>query len=189
VTKKGDKTKQIIIDTSEQLFAQKGYAALTMKDICEACNLSRGGLYRYFSSTKEIFMAMLEKDVHNNRFALELSLSQKVSAITIFFSYLNQEKNAVFSPYNGLYFAIHEFAFLESDQRIYLDNRLKNSLEILGILFKYGQETDEFKNFDIEVVANHLLYFFDSLKTSSSALSITVEMVEKQINLIKDLVI
>jgi TetR/AcrR family transcriptional regulator, cholesterol catabolism regulator len=187
--KKRDKTKQIIIDTSEKLFAQKGYAIITMKDICEACNLSRGGLYRYFSSTKEIFIAMLEKNINDNRFALEHSLSQKVSAKAVFFSYLNQEKDAIFSPYNGLYFAIHEFAFLESDQRIYLDKRLKDSLEILGALFKYGQETGEFKNFDIEVVANHILYFLDSLKTSSSVLTITEEMVEKQMNLIKELVI
>jgi TetR/AcrR family transcriptional regulator, cholesterol catabolism regulator len=160
-----------------------------MKDICEACNLSRGGLYRYFSSTKEIFIAILEKDINANLLTLEHSLSQKASAKAVFFAYLNQEKEALFSPYNGLYFAIHEFAFLESDQRIYLDKRLRDSLDILGILFKYGQETGEFKNFDIEVVANHILYFFDSLKTSSSVLTITEEIVEKQINLIKELVI
>lgn len=187
--KKGDKTKQFIIDTSEKLFAQKGYSSVTMKDICEVCNLSRGGLYRYFSSTKEIFIAMLDKDINDNRLLLEQSLSKKVSTKAIFLSFLIQEKNAVFSPNKGLYFAIHEFAFVELDQRSYLDKRLKESLEILGALFKYGQETAEFKKFDIEVVANHIIYFFYSLKTSSSVLTITDEMIEKQINLIKELVI
>ncbi|MDV9966360.1 helix-turn-helix domain-containing protein [Clostridioides difficile] len=41
---KGEQTKQFIIDTSIMLFSEKGYSNVTMKDICEACNLSRGGL-------------------------------------------------------------------------------------------------------------------------------------------------
>ena len=56
---KGEQTKQFIIDTSIMLFSEKGYSNVTMKDICEACNLSRGGLYRHFNSPKEIFISIL----------------------------------------------------------------------------------------------------------------------------------
>ena len=40
-----------------------GFKQVTMKDICEATQLSRGGLYSHFSSTGEVFKALLEKNL------------------------------------------------------------------------------------------------------------------------------
>ena len=56
---KGDNTKQKIIDAAYELFAKYGYKDVTMKDICEATGLSRGGLYRHFSCTEDILMQIL----------------------------------------------------------------------------------------------------------------------------------
>ena len=41
---KGEKTKQDIREKAYQLFAEKGFKDVTMKDICELTGLSRGGL-------------------------------------------------------------------------------------------------------------------------------------------------
>jgi len=187
--KKGEKTKQAIIDTSKELFAQKGYCAVTMKDICDACHLSRGGLYRYFSGTKNIFIAILDEDMQTNQLALKQSVSQEVSAVAIFNAFLNQEKEAVFGANNGLYFAVHEFAFVEPDQRGYLEQRLKDARNILGNLFRYGQQRGEFKEFDVQIVSNHIIYFLDSIKTSASVLTVTDEMFEQQMQILKELII
>lgn len=43
---KGELTKQDIREKAYQLFAQKGFKEVTMKDICELTGLSRGGLCR-----------------------------------------------------------------------------------------------------------------------------------------------
>ena len=43
--------KQYILETARKVFAEKGYKNVTMKDIVEACEISRGGLYLYFDST------------------------------------------------------------------------------------------------------------------------------------------
>lgn len=156
---KGTNTKQNIIDASMQLFSKKGYLAITMKDICDCCGLSRGGLYRHFSSTKEIFIAMLDRDIDDDRNAVKRAISQRVPAKVIFEHYLAHERNAIFSDNKGLFFATHEFAFVESEQRAYFDKRVELSVELLSILFRYGQETGEFKNFDVSVVAMHIIYF------------------------------
>ena len=52
---KGDKTKQDIREKAYQLFAEKGFKDVTMKDICELTGLSRGGLYRHYESTGQIY--------------------------------------------------------------------------------------------------------------------------------------
>lgn len=49
--KKGNETKQHIKEQAKILFANKGFKEVTMKDICEATSLSRGGLYRHYDST------------------------------------------------------------------------------------------------------------------------------------------
>jgi AcrR family transcriptional regulator len=52
--RKGEKTRIHIIMKSAELFNDKGYAGTTMQDIMEATGLTKGGLYRNFSSKDEI---------------------------------------------------------------------------------------------------------------------------------------
>ena len=56
---KSARKKQFIIKKAREVFAQRGYKDVTMKDIVDACQISRGGLYLYFDSTKEIFLEVL----------------------------------------------------------------------------------------------------------------------------------
>ena len=39
---KGERTRERILENAADLFAEKGYTAVTMKDVCEATGLSRG---------------------------------------------------------------------------------------------------------------------------------------------------
>lgn len=48
--------KQYILGKAKGVFASKGFKSVTMQDIIDACQISRGGLYLYFESTKEIFL-------------------------------------------------------------------------------------------------------------------------------------
>ncbi len=56
---RGDKTKQEIRDAAYRLFEEKGFKEVTMKDICEQTGLSRGGLYRHYESTEQIFLEIV----------------------------------------------------------------------------------------------------------------------------------
>ena len=57
---KGETTRQAICERARELFCQRGFKGVTMQDICKAAGLSRGGLYRHFGSTGQIFSAILE---------------------------------------------------------------------------------------------------------------------------------
>ncbi len=58
---KGDKTKAAIRKAALALFVQKGFKDVTMKDICEAAGLSRGGLYTHYGSTGQVFADIIEE--------------------------------------------------------------------------------------------------------------------------------
>ena len=54
--------KKYILEKARGVFAEKGFKNVTMKDIVDACEISRGGLYLYFSSTEELFLTVLADD-------------------------------------------------------------------------------------------------------------------------------
>ena len=60
MSEKTDKKRQLILDSAAKVFSDKGYKAVTMKDIVEASDISRGGLYLYFSCVEDIFLAVLD---------------------------------------------------------------------------------------------------------------------------------
>ena len=54
--------KKYILETARRVFGEKGYGCVTMKDIVEACGISRGGLYLYFDSTEQILLEILQME-------------------------------------------------------------------------------------------------------------------------------
>ena len=51
--------RKYILDKAREVFAAKGFKNVTMKDVVDACEISRGGLYLYFANTEELFLAVL----------------------------------------------------------------------------------------------------------------------------------
>lgn len=52
--KKGESTKQIIIEKAAEIFNQKGYFGGSLNDIMEATGLQKGGVYRHFENKDKI---------------------------------------------------------------------------------------------------------------------------------------
>jgi len=188
--KKGDKTKQSIISESKKLFSKRGYATVTMKDICEICDLSRGGLYRHFGSTKEIFVEILNEDKEDTAQILSEAIANEVPAIELLQAFFHERKNTtILGDSQGLVFAIQEFAHIESDQHDYMKERCKIAVSTLSLLLQYGQEQGDFKRFDVHSTAMHILLLLDSLENNASVLGFSEEVVDSQFNILYSLVV
>ena len=59
---KGSSTKQKICEVAEKLFAENGYKNVSMQDICDSSGMSKGGIYRHFSSKSELLLSLLQKE-------------------------------------------------------------------------------------------------------------------------------
>jgi len=62
MNKKSNGSRQQILEKSKNVFIRKGFSNVSMKDIVEECNISRGGLYHHFPSVAELFAEMIEKE-------------------------------------------------------------------------------------------------------------------------------
>lgn len=61
LTRKAEQTRQLILDTSLELFSKRGYEAATMRDIAAAANVSLGLAYRYFKSKESLVLAIYQQ--------------------------------------------------------------------------------------------------------------------------------
>ena len=70
--------KRYIVEKAREVFVEKGFKKVTMKDIVEACDISRGGLYLYFENTSQIFMEVKRRMMYFPT-ALRRMLPQRIS--------------------------------------------------------------------------------------------------------------
>ena len=75
--------RKFILETARNVFAEKGFRSVTMKDIVEACEISRGGLYLYFSSTEEIFLEVLSMEAQETDDTVVASLENASAIMTM----------------------------------------------------------------------------------------------------------
>ena len=56
-----NETKNNILDSATELFALKGFAAVTMRDIAEAVGIKAGSIYYFFDSKEALIEAVLSR--------------------------------------------------------------------------------------------------------------------------------
>jgi TetR/AcrR family transcriptional regulator, acrAB operon repressor len=54
-------TRNLILDTAETVFAEKGVSRTTLNDIAKAAGLTRGAIYWHFKNKADLFDAMLQR--------------------------------------------------------------------------------------------------------------------------------
>lgn len=100
---KAERTKEAILWEAGRLFAEKGFKEVTMSDICERTGLSRGGLYRYYSGTGQIFSEILSR-----QYTVSERLERRESARVILEDMLRNLEEEILEKDRSLSLAIYE---------------------------------------------------------------------------------
>lgn len=58
---KGERRNQEIFDTAAHLFANRGYARTSIRDLAEALGMQKSSLYHYFDSKEDLLHRMLDQ--------------------------------------------------------------------------------------------------------------------------------
>jgi AcrR family transcriptional regulator len=61
--RKGELTAERILDAAEDLFAERGYAGTTLRDVSAAVGLRTPSLYNHFPSKEALYAAVLERGI------------------------------------------------------------------------------------------------------------------------------
>lgn len=61
VQQRAEETRARILEAAAECFAQRGYEAASVGDICERAGVSKGAFYHHFPSKQDLFMALLNE--------------------------------------------------------------------------------------------------------------------------------
>lgn len=179
----GDKSiqkRKYIIEKAALVFGEKGYKSVTMKDIVEACEISRGGLYLYFGSTKEIFEAVLESR------SLTVAANQAEDELPgdRLLTFLEEKKNEILDDKDDLKVALYEyrFAHLQAEAGEAID--FERDLQRLQEIIEDGVATEWMDCEDPVAAARNILYTLEGVRVSARMRNITSKMVDDEIEYI-----
>lgn len=170
---KKERTREHILEVSYRLFAKNGFNKVTMKDICEATNLSRGGLYSHFSSTRELFEAILEKINQKDEMNFQEEMERGVSAREILQNALVLMEDEMNHPEDSLSLAMYEYAgSVETDL---MDHFNKIGEDKWTALIEYGIARGEFRNVNVDEMVTVILYVYQGVRMWSRIVTMTSE--------------
>lgn len=182
----GDKSiqkKQYILAKAKGVFAKKGFKNVTMQDIIDACQISRGGLYLYFESTKEIFLEVLRLEREEADDTFSEAMTEESTGADILALFLKEQKKEILNQGENLTVAIYEFFFAnkvpkkENPVRIQFNSAVK----IIQQLIIDGVETGEFICDDPLGAARNMMYVLEGLKVCAQTMGITEDTVNREI--------
>ena len=56
-----ERTRSLLLDAAEQVFAEKGFIPATLDDIAKAAGYSKGAIYKYFATKEDLFLAASDR--------------------------------------------------------------------------------------------------------------------------------
>ncbi len=170
--------KKLIVDTAKKIFIQKGFKTVSMKDIVEACDISRGGLYLYFSDTEEIFLEVLHQ-TEETPGVLD-QLTPDVSAVDVLALFFKEQKKNILQIRKTLavakmeYFSSHKGAKLLQKQ---FDADVKHLAELIDL----GIENGEFDAVDSQAAAENIMYVLEGLRVVALTRRVSEETIDKEL--------
>jgi len=147
-----------ILKTASDLFSQKGYANVSIRDICRASGTTAPVIYYYFGSKKGLFDAVARKQISMEDFIRELSRISLVrdprKGISFFVaSYLSSFPERAFDP--GLY--LRDSATLDRQAAEMASRDLERIRRIAADIIERGIQAGEFRKIEALAAADALL--------------------------------
>lgn len=147
-----------ILETAKNLFIQKGYHGLSMREISDALGVSKASLYYYFKDKEELFLAIIKiylEDMNTelNRITAEpVSCSQKIRLFMDYVLTQPAEQRAT------IRLSSQEIIHLSPDARKLFDGLYREQfVGKIQVILQTGMDAGEFRRIESDVAVWSLL--------------------------------
>ena len=190
MSQKGELTRRNIKEQAMKLFVKRGFKDVTMKDICEATQLSRGGLYLHYGSTRQIFAEIIDDLMGCQEDEFSEKISNNISAKTILTDVLERYEREMKDSQGVLSVAIYEFFSSENaSENNALAKQYQKSRVMWRQLLEYGIERGEFNAVDVDAVFDLIVFSYQGVRMYSTLMQIDEEIPNNIVTMIKKIVL
>ena len=179
---KSEQKKAYILQVAKDVFVEKGFRTVTMKDIVEACEISRGGLYLYYNNTAEIFRDVLKMEATQTDSTLEEQLSEDASAAEILMVFFKAQKSEILAKKGSLIMALYEYYYIHKNSSFEntLQSQFAVGVEIIKNLIEIGIENGEFVCAYPELEARNMMYALEGLKIMAQTTNLEAAELDRE---------
>jgi len=161
---KQDQRRYQILDAALEVIVSKGYEGSSMSDIVEKSNLSKGAIYWYYSSKKEVYLALVNHWVHRYSPTLNLIIEDNKPAsvqLKELFKYFISQYETDQKVFKAVA-VFWSLASRDNDFKEKFDKVYSEFLALIEKIINKGVESDEFKNIDVKIAALSIMVNIES---------------------------
>ncbi|MDX1471122.1 MAG: TetR/AcrR family transcriptional regulator [Flavobacteriaceae bacterium] len=157
-----DNRKTEIIETASKLFKERGYSAVTMRDLAAAMGIKAASLYNHINSKQEILSVIIIDIAEEfTRNLDKIKAAENTSTVKLY-QIIRLHVKITSENMAGMASLNNDWMHLEGKLDYYLELRSSYEGKFRSILLN-GIETGEFKDMDVEVILFSILSTLRSL--------------------------
>lgn len=181
--------EEAILESARSVFLRKGFIDVTMKDIIEECGISRGGIYLYYDSVDDIFVAGA---AHRNKRKFEVIrdlIKTNMPFLELLDAYFEMQKNRLLHMENSMLRSMYEYFFTHKGpedrrfQQSQFDNVKNTIIEILELGVRQGC----LDGGNIAPLAENFMFVIEGLSVLALLGGITQERIDIQFKLMRSM--
>lgn len=154
--------KDEIITTAAQLFKEKGYSAVTMRDLASAMGIKAASLYNHINSKQEILKVIIISIAEDFTHGMRTIINSEVSNIAKLKKVVELHVEISLNDTNGIAALNNDWMHLEDQLDYYLKLRNEYEANFLSII-ETGISTHEINDSNPEVIMFSMLSTLRSL--------------------------
>jgi len=159
---KTETRKEEIINTAARLFKEKGYSAVTMRDLATAMGIKAASLYNHINSKQDILKAIIISIAEEFTEGMYNIINSEASSISKLKSIVDLHVNITSNNTNGMASLNNDWMHLEDKLEHYLLLRNEYEANFLNII-KQGILSSEIKSSNPEIIMFSMLTTLRSL--------------------------
>lgn len=190
MSSKANEKRELILNSAKRVFIRKGFNRVTMKDIIEESNISRGGAYLYFATVDEIFIEVVKKHNQAKIEEIKASIESNIDFNGLMNEFFADQKERLLNMDKSLFVAMMEFCFShknESDKDFYTE-QFYNTKNMVLELLKFGQRKNTITAKNIDGLADSIMFLIEGLRSLAVSSGISGELVDRQLGVCKSMV-
>ncbi|MDV7752806.1 TetR/AcrR family transcriptional regulator [Enterococcus casseliflavus] len=187
---KKQQKREAIIESAKVVFSKKGLIDATMKDIIEECGISRGGIYLYFNSVDEIFLAVIEQRSQRKFDDVREMITNQVPFETILDKYFEHHRaRLLHSISDSMLRAMYEFYYTHKtvESSALQEAQLTETKRTIHEIFQVGVLQGILRDEALEIIAENYMFVIEGLGILALTGHLSATTIDNQINMMRRL--
>lgn len=159
---KQETRKEEIIRVAAKLFKEKGYSAVTMRDLAAEMGIKAASLYNHISSKQDILKTIIISIAEEFTYGMDKIINSNATSISKLKSIVALHVNVTANNTYGMASLNNDWMHLEDKLDYYMELRSHYETNFLEII-KHGIASSEIKNCNPEIIMFSMLTTLRSL--------------------------